>query len=120
MWLSKQAAQQARQTPAVDVGVVSIAGTSPAVITDGETRNLAVFGPGGYAWRPSAGDQVLVLKAGATDAVAGVKLTQAALLPGEIRISTGAASLRLLPDGTVALTGSVTVNGRPVTGGTDE
>lgn len=120
MWLSKQAARQARQTQTVDVGVVSIAGSAPAVITDGETRDLAVFGPGGYAWRPSAGDQVLVLKAGATDAVAGAKLPQAALLPGEIQISTGAAAIRLLPDGTIALTGSVTVNGQPITGGTDE
>ena len=36
MWLSKQAAQQARQTQTADVGVVSIAGTAPAVITDGK------------------------------------------------------------------------------------
>lgn len=120
MWLSKQAARGLRQSRTADVGVVSIAGSAPAVITDGELRDLAVFGPGGYAWRPSAGDRVLVLKAGATDAVAGTMLPQTTLLPGEIRIATGAAAIRLLPDGTIALTGSVTVNGQPVTGGSEE
>ncbi len=121
MWLSKKAAETARPERVADVGVVSIGASQPAVVTDGETRGLAVFAPGGYCWRPAAGEQVLVLKAGAADVVAGVRMMAAdALAPGDVLIfAPGGASIRLGADGTLALTGVVTVNGAPWTGGAD-
>lgn len=118
MWLSKKAAEAPRTEPVADVGVVSIGAAQPAVVTDGETRNLAVFAPGGYCWRPAAGEQVLVLKAGAEGVVAGKRTDAGALAPGEILITApGGASIRLGADGSLALTGTVTVNGVPWTGG---
>ncbi len=118
MWLSKQAAARARDRHVADVGVVSIGTSAPAVVTDGETRNLAVFAPGGYAWRPAAGEQVLVLKAGAAGAVAGARTRDAGLSAGEVLIfSSGGASIRLGADGSLELVGNVKINGVPWTGG---
>lgn len=118
MWLSKKAGARGQQTHTADVGVVSIGAAAPAVVTDGETRGLMVFAPGGYAWRPAVGEQVLVLRAGASGAVAGARMEDSALAPGEVLIrSSGGASIRLGADGSLALTGNVTINGAAWTGG---
>lgn len=118
MWLSKNARAREAHGQEADVGVVSVGAQAPAVITDGETRDLAVFAPGGYAWRPAVGEQVLVLRAGATGAVAGARTSECALAPGEVCIfSSGGASIRLGADGSLALVGNVTVNGVAWTGG---
>ena len=118
MWLSRQAAARAREDHPADVGVVSIGAAAPAVVTDGEVRGLALFAPGGYAWRPAAGEQVLVLKAGATGAVAGARVKGAGLAAGEVLIfSPGGASIRLGADGSLELVGKVKINGVPWTGG---
>lgn len=62
MWLAKQ---QKRETEEVlpAVGAVTIGGDAPAVELDSERRDLAVYAPGGYRWRPTPGQKVLVLKA---------------------------------------------------------
>ncbi len=118
MWLSRQAAARAREEHPADVGVVSIGAAAPAVVTDGEVRDLALFAPGGYAWRPAAGEQVLVLKAGATGAVAGARVKGAGLAAGEVLIfSPGGASIRLGADGSLELVGKVKINGVPWMGG---
>ncbi len=119
MWLSQQAAQKHRTDGGCDVGTVSIGAAAPAVVTDGETRGTALFAPGGYCWRPAAGERVLVLQAGAVSAVAGREMADApALAAGEVYLyAPGGASIYLAADGSIHLTGTVTLNGQPLTGG---
>lgn len=84
----------------------------------GERRNLPVFGPGGYCWRPSLEQEVLVLKTGAAGeslCIAGEPCVEA-VKPGEVRISSsGGASITLTQDGAVNIQGQkVTINGIPL------
>ncbi|MDR3208199.1 MAG: hypothetical protein LBT60_07735 [Oscillospiraceae bacterium] len=103
MWLSKQSvARPDTQGPSALRGTVTLSGAEVAAFTDAERRGIAVCGPGGYAWRPSVGDEVLVLK----DAdgrksylVAALPAAVPGLAPGEVCIRVGQAELRLMPDG---------------------
>lgn len=83
----------------------------------GEPAGAAVFGPGGYVWRPEEGEQVLVLKtgqAGEAPCVAGQACGQDwNLAAGEVLIYSGSASIRI-GGGGIRLTGDVLVNGKPV------
>jgi hypothetical protein len=117
MWLSKR--NGAATGAAADVGLVSVGAEAPAVVTDAEARSLRVFAPGGYCWRPAAGQAVLVLQAGSESVVAGASMASGAgLREGEVLIyAPGGASIRLGCDGSLALTGNVTVNGAALTGG---
>lgn len=118
MWLSKKNAAQHRAAHTADVGVVSIGAAAPAVVTDAEERDLALFAPGGYVWRPAAGEQVLMFRTGAVGAVAGAKMAAREVAPGEVLIfSTGGASIRLGADGSLELVGNVKINGAAWTGG---
>ena len=101
------------------VGTVTLEGEATAAYADGERRALAVFGPGGLRWRPRAGQEVLVLKTGEDGelgCVAGVRVDGAGLAPGEVALeaASGGAGVRLLENGTVAVTGRLTVNGEPL------
>jgi hypothetical protein len=116
MWLS-----QRRRQPAADgeaqVGRVTLPGDPAGVYLAGERRNLPVFGPGGYCWRPGAGEQALVIKTGTEGeqpCVAGVRNPEESdLEPGEVCIRTadGLASLRLEQGGVIRLDGHVYING---------
>ena len=117
MWISEMAARSAREAEsAVEAGRVSIGGASPAVYADGELRGLRVLAPGGYRWRPSVGDDVLVLKTPDGAAyVAGAEQggTGANLENGEVCIvSGGGAELRLKNNGGIELRGPVRLVGR--------
>ncbi|WP_286167284.1 hypothetical protein [Clostridium sp. J1101437_171009_A5] len=120
MWLSQKRPER-WESPA-QVGVVTLEGDPAAVYQSGERRDLPVFAPGGYCWRPALGAEVLVLKTGAQGegaCVAGTRIT-ANVAPGEVRIqSEGGASITLGADGTIRLEGDVLVNGvhLPGTGG---
>ena len=93
------------------------AGRNSGVYLAGERRELPVFGPGGYVWRPEEGEQVLVLKtgqAGEAPCVAGQACGQDwNLAAGEVLIYSGSASIRI-GGGGIRLTGDVLVNGKPV------
>lgn len=122
MWLSKQT-KAALPTADADLGVTTVSGSRPGVVTKGEIRALPVFGPGGYCWQPAGGDTVLVIKGGTggeESCVAGMKQTDAEdLEPGEIRLfSTGGASVCLKNNGTVAITGTVSITGQLLINGT--
>ena len=74
--------------------------------TPGEARrDAAWFLPPGYAARPEPGSTVLTADLGGGPLALGVPMAQADLLPGEIRLTAGAAMLRLCPDGRVYLNG---------------
>ena len=119
MWLSERERRRAEERRAAAlVGQVTLGGDPAGVYLDGERRDLPVFGPGGYVWRPGLGEQVLVLKAGEQGeglCVAAAECGgQWTLEPGEVLIHSGEASIRLKADGTVAVTGRMTVNGKTV------
>lgn len=114
MWLAKQ---QKRETEEVlsTVGAVTIGGDAPAVELDSERRDLAVYAPGGYRWRPKPGQKVLVLKADGEPCVAGTP-SEGGLEPGEVALdSAGGAGVKLDNRGNVAITGRLTVGGTELT-----
>lgn len=117
MWLSKQT-RPGTVTSESDLGVTSISGQSAGVVTKGEVRALPVYGPGGYAWRPAAGETVLVIKGGTggeESCVAGAKQIDApaGLKPGEVYIHAKGGSVYLKNDGTVEVQGGgVVLRGR--------
>lgn len=89
-----------------------------SIYLEGERREVPVYGPGGYFWRPRNGQQVLVLKAGSEreqDCIIGCQMETEGMSPGEVRITSGAGELRLGTDGRVALTGKVLINGVELT-----
>lgn len=112
MWLSEERARRTAAEPAAEWGAVTVAAPS-AVYLGGERRQVPVCCPGGYAWRPAVGDEVLVLKAGAegeqpyilgrTDGEAG------GLKPGQVRL--GSPECGLLCGEALELNGTVKVNG---------
>ena len=113
MWTSKPAPRLPSEEPWADTGTVTLGGDPAAVSLGGERRQVPVYAPGGYQWRPAAGDQVLVLKAGAqreSPCVAGVCCQSGTLSPGEVRISSGSGQISLR-DGRVEVQGQLWVNG---------
>ncbi len=106
MWLSKRDRQGQEPVRQARVGQVTLPGDPAAVWTGGERREVAVFGPGGYAWRPGAGDEVLVLKAGEEYCLAGTRCA-GELSPGEVLLTGPAgSSIRLGAGGVVDITGT--------------
>ena len=115
MWLSQRRAEARRAETPAETGPVTLGGDPAGVYLSGERRGLPVFSPGGYQWRPAAGQEVLVLKAGAdqeSPCVVGVRQAGTPE-PGETYLfSQGEASaIRLSPNGTLNLTGQICVNG---------
>ena len=121
MWLSRKfSAYHAteQEGTAADMGVTTIGGTSAAVVTRGEQRELGTFAPAGVVWQPRAGDTVLVIKGGVgcqercivgADTAASAPKDMAA---GELFLySAGGASLYLKNDGSIAVVGDVTMEG---------
>ncbi len=118
MWLSRRDREDPRGEGAAEVGTVTLGGDPAGVSLAGERRNVTVFGPGGYQWRPSVGQSVLVIKAGADGeelCIGGCRSDgQTGLAPGEIFLSGGGeqgAGIYLRNDGSVELSGKVLFNG---------
>ena len=116
MWMARPRGRSLLEEPAAQTGQVTLAGTPAGVGLEGERRDLPLFGPGGYHWAPRRGDQVLVVKTGSEEVPALVGVRQEEVLePGEVWLSAAeGAGIRLKPDGTIALTGKITVNGQEV------
>ena len=124
MWIAEQGRRRPQADGTALVGQVTLPGDPAAVYLDGERRELPVYGPGGYVWRPAKDQQVLVLKTGAAGeapCVAGTPCGEEwEVAPGEVLIYSGGATVRLsggavtISGGSVSLNGQVLVNGRPV------
>ena len=123
MWISEQGRRRPQADGTALVGQVTLPGDPAAVYLDGERRELPVYAPGGYVWRPDREQQVLVLKTGAAGeapCVAGTPCgEEREVSPGEVLLYSGGATIRLnhgsvTINGSVNLVGQVTVNGRPV------
>lgn len=83
--------------PTAEWGAVTV-GEPAAVYLAGERRGLPLCCPGGFAWRPKPGDEVLVLKAGAERErpyILGRILQEGGdgLAPGEVRLGTEACGV---------------------------
>lgn len=113
MFLSKREWRQHGGGAAL-TGMVTLPGDPAGAWLEGERRGVAVYAPGGYHWMPGLGDEVLVLKSGESGeqpCAVGVPAGWEGLQPGEVLITTGEASLKLEPDGTIRITGTVKVSG---------
>lgn len=116
MFLGKRERQEGPAGMAL-TGPVTLPGDRLGVWLEGERRGVAVYAPGGYHWVPNPGDEVLVLKTGERGerpCAVGVAAGGQGLLPGEVLITAGVASIKLGMDGQVSVTGNLTVNGVPV------
>ena len=90
MWTSERNRRLASEEPAAELGAVTLGGDPAGVSLGGERRWITVYSPGGYSWRPTSGEKVLVLKAGAegeSPCVLGTVQKDLELRPGEVRIS---------------------------------
>ena len=114
MWTSERRREQPSAEAPADLGTVTLGGDPAGVSLGGERRWLAVYGPGGYSWRPTVGDRVLVLKAGAegeTPCVVGKTQELRELGPGEVRITGGSSAVYLGKD-RLELSGELYINGQ--------
>lgn len=116
MWISKQL-KPFVPTADADLGVTTIAGDKPGVVTRGEVRALPVYGPGGYVWLPQSGSAVLVIKGGPggeEQCVTGTKQIQTPtdMKPGEVYLyGPSENSIYLRDDGSLVLKGSIFIEG---------
>ncbi len=117
MWTSERNRNLPVREPAAELGTVTLGGDPAGVSLGGERRWLSVYSPGGYSWRPTAGDKVLVLKAGAegeSPCVLGTVQERdgdGPLKPGEVRLKGGNCSVYLGQE-RLELTGNLYLNGQ--------
>ena len=122
MWTSNRGLTGRTEEAAADQGTVTLGGDPAGVYLGGERRWVSLYAPGGYQWRPRAGDKVLVVKAGdhrEAPCLVGRRVeSEEELEPGAVRIQGGSGTALLSQAGvtltgdTVALNGTVTVNGQ--------
>ena len=113
MWTSQRDRNLRVQEPAAEMGTITMGGDPAGVSLGGERRWLTVYGPGGYSWRPTAGDKVLVLKAGAegeSPCILGTVQEGGELGPGEVRLAGGSCAVKL--GRRLELDGELYLNGR--------
>lgn len=114
MWLSKKLNRET-DSPGACVGAVTIGGENAAVFTNREARNLGVYAPGGYLWKPRKGDSVLVIKGEgeSEDCIVATKIggQLGGMESGEVYIHAGGASIYLKNDGSVCINGKLMING---------
>lgn len=113
MWTSERNRNLRVEEPAAELGAVTLGGDPAGVSLGGERRWLSVYSPGGYSWRPTAGDKVLVLKAGAegeAPCILGTIQDGGDLKPGEVRLKGGESSV-FLGQNRLELTGDLYING---------
>ena len=113
MWLSERAASGGGTAEAAEIGVVTIGGDKPSVMLDGERRDVELLVFPGLSWKPAAGQQVLVLRAGEEYFVCGAPGTEGGegLAAGELRLKSRGASVTVKNSGEIELRGSVNVVG---------
>lgn len=115
MWLSEQRGKKSAGEAPAEWGPVTV-GQPPAVYLAGERRQVPLCCPGGYAWRPRVGEQVMVLKAGAEGeqpTILGVEQGwDNDLDPGQVRF--GSEKCQVVCGERVEIKGEVVVNGEPL------
>lgn len=86
----------------------SLEGGDWGAVADREYRRQPVLSPGGYRWRPSEGQEVLLLHTVDGDLCAGTTAEVRGLAPGEVEIiGPAGSSILLRADGAVVINGTV-------------
>lgn len=123
MWLSRKLAQHEMQdTASAQDGTVTVEGSETAVFCSGEKRAVKTVGPGGVAWVPRKGEDVLVVRGGVLGeeayAVGAVAQEAEDLEPGEVRIRSAkeGTEIVLRNSGRIDINGLLFVNGLPYLG----
>lgn len=114
MWTSERSRRLPVEEAAAELGTVTLGGDPAGVSLGGERRWLTVYGPGGYSWRPAAGEKVLVLKAGAegeSPCILGTAQDGGELKSGEVQLTGGDCAVRL-GQKRLELKGELYINGR--------
>lgn len=112
MWTAQRGrGSQREESQTAQIGSVTLAEVPLGVYVDGERRNLPLYTPGGYCWKPSVGDSVLVIKTEDGGCVLGCPQSGDELAAGEIKISGADCEIYLTAEGGIALSGDITVNG---------
>ena len=111
MWLSRRVMTDPDPEDPATLGTVSIGGQVPAVVTDAEKRRAKVISPGGYCWNPAATDCVLVVKGNELYLAGMPQNGTRGLQPGEVMLFSRGASVKVMNDGKIHLTGDVYVEG---------
>lgn len=132
MWTSERNRSLSVKEAAAEVGTVTLGGDPAGVSLGGERRWINVYGPGGYSWRPTSGDKVMILKAGAegeSPCILGRTQDAEGLKPGEVRLTGVECSLHLgqgqmemngaegalrLGRSGLELTGGLSIDGQPI------
>ena len=132
MWTSERNRSLSVKEAAAEVGTVTLGGDPAGVSLGGERRWINVYGPGGYSWRPTSGDTVMCLKAGAegeSPCILGTTQDAEGLKPGEVRLTGVECSLHLgqgqmemngaegalrLGRSGLELTGGLSIDGQPI------
>lgn len=71
-----------------------------------EDRDMPIYAPRGISYRPSEGDQLLLIPVEGANMCAGVRTNSAGLSGGELRlVSAGGASIYLKNNGSVLING---------------
>ena len=87
MWTSERNGKRPIGEAPAELGTVTLGGDPAGISMGGERRWLPVFTPGGYSWRPTVGDKVLVLKTGSqkeNPCIVGMQQQADDLGPGEV------------------------------------
>lgn len=121
MWLAEKAASGGGAAETAEIGVVTIGGDRPSVMLGGEKRNVELLVFPGMSWKPAAGEQVLVLRAGEEYFVCGTPGAEGGngLAAGELRLKSRGASVTVKNSGGIELRGDVNVVGRLLVNGVD-
>ncbi|MBQ3404925.1 MAG: hypothetical protein IJG63_05870 [Oscillospiraceae bacterium] len=112
MFLSDRKKNERQST--AEQGFVTIGGEKAAAFTDSEYRELPVFSPGGYVWRPEPGQGILVVKTGDDGySIAGAENGRGPdnMANGEVYIKSKSASVYLKNNGNIIVDGEVCVRG---------
>lgn len=139
MWISKCSRETGVRGNTADLGQVTIGGDPAGVFLSGERRNLPIYAPCGFWWKPKVGQDALVIKSGqAADqlCVAGVKQGKApaTLAEGEVLMGNEHVWIKTANDGVfvngetkvvgklsvsgdASISGSISMNGAIYVGG---
>lgn len=94
---------------------VAAGGREPWIYSCGEMQRAELICPGGFRWRPAAGQGVLVMKTGSLGEEPCIIGTEdsggEALEPGEVQLFSAGSSITLKNDGRILVEGTVYVNG---------
>lgn len=100
MWMGERLNRRDEsEITAADMGRTTISGETVAVVSRGELRELEVWRPGGYLWRPRTNDEVLVVKGG----TAGEERCVLAMAPEEGPEKIKAGEVCIFSEGAVVL-----------------